>query len=90
MDGSADVEDEVRGECEAVLAVRYDVLDAFEGSSTYEDEEYEAMPHPVVNAIAAGATQDTGTDVVWGWANAGVLVVGAGVGPRGFTWHVCP
>ena len=88
------MENEVCGKCEAVLAVRCDVLDAFEGSSTDEDEEgdgeYEAMPHPVVNAIAAGATQDTGTDVVWGWANAGVLVVGAGVGPRGFTWHVCP
>ena len=64
------------------------MLDAFKCSCAYEDEEgdgqYEAVPYPVVNTVAASATQDTWGDVVWG---RGVLVVGAGVGPCGFLAH---
>ena len=94
MDGSADVEDEVRGKCKAVLAVHCDLLDTFKCPCAYEDEEgdgeYKAMPHPMIHAVTASATQDAGADVVWGWAYAGEVVVGAGVGPRCFTWHVSP
>ena len=39
MDGPADVEDEVRGKCKAVLAVHRDVLDAFKCSGANENEE---------------------------------------------------
>ena len=74
------------------LVLFCDLLDAFQCFGANEnkerDGEYYAMSHPVIHTIAARAAQDTGADVVRGWADAGALVVGTRVGPRSFAWYV--